>query len=346
MRHAAIAWEVLVRHTRVGELLRDLVVLAGLGTLSAFAVMFVSRVPYDNVTYESSLVYSARLPRAEEAADLVLTRYPQADLAPESATANPRVLTESVNVTVLTFPDASLPTSDRLLGGTLKAGHLCTDGVVVDEATAARFEVAPGDSVTLWWPTLDAASPGRVDICGVGGPWHPDESLGSRGYVLAPQGLLASEFEGFPGTLERGATSYWMNAVPEGATSHAEAVRAIMGNDLALSAFVWSIILLGLMLWVTGVARAAQSLRSSLAQPWSVLSSVGTGPHAAASYLFTVVALLSLVASWGAALFARWVVLAWTSLYITTSQIVLVSAALSVVGLVEIGFLARRYART
>ena len=52
-------WSALARHLRRTEAMRDFALLAAIGALASFAILFTSRVAFDDVVHELSLSYAS-----------------------------------------------------------------------------------------------------------------------------------------------------------------------------------------------------------------------------------------------------------------------------------------------
>jgi hypothetical protein len=333
-------------HLRPMELVRDLAVLMGLGSLAAFVVLFTGRVVFDNLVHESSLSYSTRMVgAAADQGDLSLTSYADGGVAPPAGVQDIVALERTVDTTVLTFGADRLGAATTLFQGALTAGSLCTDGVAIDEATAANLSVGVGDEVTLWWPGDSEARPVHAHVCGVVNPWHPGTSLGARGYVVSSADFIESVQPGVLSTQARTVTAYWFSGAPVGSSSKASAVRGVLASNAGWSAFVWAVALLGLALWSFGVVRVWNAFRSGLAEPWQVLWRLGVHPAVPPLFVSTAVTVMAAAASCASAVIARSFILGWTSLYVTSRQIWLVAAVLVGVSMAISALFVRRYVR-
>nr|WP_300145107.1 hypothetical protein [Propionicimonas sp.] len=356
MATAPVVTRVLTRHLSAFELLRDLAVLVALGLLASFALLFVSRVPFDNLLYETGLGYQSRVgAQADHGGGLVLGVFEgEFDLS-TSSLAPGSTHGDSVNATVELYPDDRGADAARLLGGTLIAGQLCPDGVVIDEATAARFDRSVGDTVVLTWSDSPAweddetqieDTEAQVRICAIGRPWHPGDSIGTQGYAIWARSAAGTLLPGLADATPSSHATFWLDETVPGATTKAQAIEAVVGQHPSWSAFVVFVACLGIGLWVVGLQRAASGLRESLAAATSIVRALGAPP---AGWLVVFLGLswaTALVAAASAAALARVVILGWTGLYIAPTQIIVVALALLIVALVFTSTLGWRIARS
>jgi hypothetical protein len=346
MSQVAVSWRTLAGHLKPTELLRDLVVLTAVGGLAAFVVLFTGRVVFDNLLHEGSLTYSAQLIDASPGTgDLQLTSYTDGGVASASGAEDIAALQRSIDTTVLMFAPGELTDASVLFRGALTSGALCDNGVALDEATAAAVSVTVGDEVTLWWPADSMARRARVRVCGLLNPWHPNASLGSRGYVVTSVALVESVEPGVLSTMAGSITAYWFSSVPTGSTEKVTVVQSVLARNAGWSAFLWVVAVMGLALWSFGVLRVWNALRTSLAEPWRVLTALGVRPAIPPLFVMGVVTLLAVAATWASALVARAFILAWTTLYLTSAEIWLVAAVLVFGALLISAALVTRYVR-
>jgi hypothetical protein len=332
----------LARHLTRTEVARDFALLIAMGGLASFAVLFTSRVVFDNVVHELSLSYAARLDDASaRTSDLRLTVYDDANAAPREAISSPADMSASVNVTVLSFPGQIGPAS-RLLSGSVLGGRVCADGIVLDEATAARLDVRVGEAVTLWWGGGSETAPGVTRICGIANAWHPGDSSGDRGYVVAAATYLERISAGFPKGMHGRTADYWFDTRPPGTATRFETIRAAISRQSGLSGVVLAIVLLGTGLWSFAVVRVWHVLRRVLQVPWSVIHALGARPGLLSFLLTLAVTVMAASASILSAMVARTFILAWTDLYVTARQIWLITAVMIAVAVGSSTLLGRR----
>jgi hypothetical protein len=328
------------------ELLRDLVLLTAVGSLAAFVVLFTGRVVFDNLLHEGSLTYSAReIDARPGVGDVEITSYKDGGVAPASGAQDTAALQRTIDTTVLIFAPGKLSDAAVLFGGAMSSGSLCDNGIGLDEATAAAMSVGVGDEVTLWWPADSTARPARVRVCGLLNPWHPDTSLGARGYVVASVALVESVEPGVLSTMAGSITAYWFSGIPVGSAVKANVVQSVLATNAGWSAIIWVVALIGLALWSFGVLRVWNSLRTSLNEPWRVLLGLGVGPAVPPLFVLVIVTIMTMAASWASAVVARAFILSWTSLYVTSQEIWLVAAVLVVAALLVSVVLVTRYVR-
>lgn len=348
MATAPIVARVLTRHLSAFELVRDLAVLVALGLLASFAVLFVSRVPFDNLLYEAGLGYQSRVDaEADHGGGLTLGVFEDFDLS-TSGLASGSTNGDSVNATLELYPDDRGADAARLLGGTLIAGELCPDGVVIDEATAARFDRSVGDNVVLtWWDSPDwEADEAEVRVCAIGRPWHLGDSIGTQGYVVWAHSAAEALLPGLAEATPTSHATFWLDESVPGATTKARAIEALFSQHPSWSAFLLFVTCVGVGLWCFGLQRATAGLRESLAAATSIVRALGAPP---AGWLVVFLGLswaLALVAAVSAATVARAVILGWTGLYIAPAQIIVVTLALSIVALAVTSALGWRIARS
>lgn len=355
MATAPIVSRVLTRHLSAFELVRDLAVLVALGLLASFAVLFVSRVPFDNLLYETGLSYQSRVnAEADHGGGLVLGVF-EDEFELSTSTLTPGSTHVRSEATMELYPDDRGADAARLLGGTLIAGQLCPDGVVIDEATAARFDRSVGDTVVLTWSNSPAweddetqveDTEARVRICAIGRPWHPGESIGTQGYVIWARSTAGALLPGLADATPTSHATFWLDESVPGATTKAQAIEAVFSQRPSWSAFLLFVIGVGVTLWVVGLQRATAGLRESLAPATSIVRALGAPP---AGWLVVFLGLswaTALVAAASAAAVARVVILGWTGLYIAPTQIIVVTLALFIVALALTSVLGWRIARS
>ena len=320
------AWVSLVRHVRWVEVLRDLALLTAIGALASFAVLFTSRVLFDNVTHELSLNYTARLEGSQtQPGDLRLLTYNEAVVAPASSLGALHG-DAAVDTTVLAF-EPGQPVG-RWLGGAVREGAACNDGVLLDEATVASLHARIGDDLTLWWPDLPGQQFGRLRLCGVLDAWHPESSLGARGYLIASTAYLTRVTPAFTSMSDAKVENYWFTRVPPGAQTKSAAVEAIVDEQVGWTRPVGIVVLIGVALWIFGVIRVWRWLLAGLEIPWRVLEHLGVRPIVLKGFAAAVTGALALIGGAASALVARATILGWTNLFITSRHIIAVAAIL------------------
>lgn len=338
------ACAALLRHVRCAELVRDLALLIAMGGLASFAILFTSRVVFDNVVHELSLSYAAWADGdAPGGSDLRLTTYEDANAAPADATTSLNAMSDSVNVTVVAFPNDPAPAS-RLLAGSIVTGAICADGVAIDEATASRLDVGVGDHVTLWWAGTTDAAPGQARVCGIANAWHPGSATGARGYLVAASSYLTQVSHGFPQSGTGKVERFWFESQPPGSQSRSETIRGTLFSQAGMSTIVWVIVALGALLWSFAVVRVWRVIRRNLQPAWSVVQGLGVGPSLLPALLGSVVTIMATLAGALSAVVARFFILGWTDLYVAARQIWLVAALMVAVALVLSVVLGRRNA--
>lgn len=348
MATAPIVTRVLARHLSAFELVRDLAVLVALGLLASFVLLFVSRTPFDNLLYETGLGYQSRVDaEADHGGGLMLGLFEDFELS-TSSLAPGGTQARSVNATVELYPDDRGADVARLLGGTLIAGQLCPDGVVIDEATAARFDRSVGDTVVLtWWDSPDwEPDEAQVRICAIGRPWHPGGIGSQAGYVIWARSAAGALLPGLAEATPTSHATFWLDESVPGATTKAQAIEALFSQHPSWSAFLLFVTCVGIGLWVFGLQRATAGLRESLASATSIVRALGAPP---AGWLVVFLGLswaTALVAAVSAAVVARIVILGWTGLYIAPTQIIVVTLALFIVALALTSALGWRIARS
>lgn len=348
MATAPIVTRVLTRHLSAFELVRDLAVLLALGLLASFVVLFVGRTPFDNLVYEAGLDYRSRVDaNADHDHGLVLGLFDGFDLS-AAPLAHKHRRVRSVNATTELFPDDRGADAARLLGGTLVAGQLCPDGVVIDEATAATFNRSVGDTIVLtWWGAPDAGSyEAQIRVCAIGRPWHPGGDVGNRGYVIWARSAAAAAFTGLATATPSSHATFWLDQSVPGATTKWQATTAVFGQALPVSAFLMFVIGVGATLWFVGLQRATAGLRDSLAAPTSIVRALGAPPAGWLVLFLGLSWVTALVAAVSAATIARTVIFGWTGLYIASAQTVVVTLALFVVALATSSAIGWRTARS
>lgn len=333
-------WSTLARHLRTTEAVRDLALLAAIGALASFAILFTSRVAFDDVVHELSLTYASSAVGADSTpSDLRLMRNDSAVMAPASSSGALHG-GRAIDLTVMSF-DAQAPVS-TWLSGTLLEGSVCSNGVMVDQATAGYFGVGVGDELTMWWPDLAGRASGLVRVCGVLNVWHPGSALGNRGYAVASKAYLVGTIPAVGGAPADEVVSYWFHAHPPGSTSKAAAVRGILTDQAGWSTAVLITALIGSALWAFAVARVWSGLRTALDLPWRVLGQLGARPMLLAGFIGSFTMALAAIGGVVSAGVARASILGWTDLYVSSRQIALVVVGLLLIAFVTVLVMARR----
>lgn len=323
------AWAALARHLSATAALRDLGLLAAMGALASFAILFTTRAAFDDTMHELGLRYEARMLGVPAAAgDLRLDAYDSAVAASAAGAVHGG---RTVDLTVLVFDDGA-PVS-TWLAGAVRGGHICRDGVMVDEATAARFGVRLGDRLTIWWPDLPGSSGAVVRVCAILDVWHPEGALGTRGYLLMARAGLVAAVPAFNGTAPDDTMSYWFRARPPGSESKFAVIAGILADQAGWSTAVLAVVLIGAGLWTFGIVRVWTGLRHGLETPRRVLGHLGAQPPLLAGFVGTVTVGLAAVGSAASAALARTTIMGWTDLYITSRQIVVVVVGLFVLSM-------------
>lgn len=339
-RQLAPVWSSLARHLRGSEILRDLALLTAIGALASFAILFVSRIAFDDTVHELSLTYSARHVGSDAAhGDLSLTEYDSAVVAPAPAASGLHG-GGNLDLTVLTFAQGA-PVA-QWLSGAVQDGAACSDGLMVDEATAAHFGAGVGDELTLWWPDRPGGPSGRVRVCGILNVWHPNHALGTRGYAVVSQTYLARAIPAMGEAQPDQALDYWFRAEPPGSESKGTAVRRILFDQVGWSSAVLVISLMGVALWAFGVARVWSGFWSALGTPSRVLGRLGARPVLLGGFVGTLTLALAVIGGGLSAAVARAFIGGWTDLFVSSRQIGLVVAGLVTVAGVMVVLLARR----
>ncbi|WP_415104673.1 hypothetical protein [Micropruina sp.] len=335
---------MLVRHLSPLAILRDLAVLAALGLLAGFSVLFVSRVPFDNVVYESSLGYQSKAEGRVPGGGLVVASSPDFELSNRAQPTGRRG--HSLTATAEIVPTDRYADVQRLFSGIVVSGSTCADGVVIDEASAEYLKASVGGPVVVSWrPTEGDAHQMETTVCGIGRPWHPGGSLGNRGYVIVTSTSAKSAFPGF-GDSGVHDTTFWLESDHAGAASKWASVAEVLGNDTGASAFVLIVAAIGAGLWLVGLQRATSGLRGSLGSVVSVVRALGA-PATGWLWLYgTAMLLMAAISACVAAILARLVILSWTALYISSSQIVAVVGVLLVVAVAVVVFYGIRAVRS
>lgn len=333
-RQLMLSWAALARHLSASAALRDLGLLITLGALASFAILFTTRAVFDDTVHELGLRYQARMLGAPTAAgDLRLDAHDSAVAAPASAAGGPHG-GRTVNLTVLVFDDGA-PVS-AWLAGAVRHGHVCRDGMMLDEATAAHFGVDRGDRLTLWWPELSGSPSAVVRVCAILDVWHPGGALGARGYAVMARAPLVSATPAFIGTAPDETMDYWFRTRPPGSESKPGVIGSILADQAGWSTAVIAVALIGAGLWSFGIARVSSAVRRSVETPWRVLGRLGTPPGLLAAFVAAVTLTLASVGSVASAVLARRTIMGWTDLYVTSRQIVVVVGGLFVLSVLVV----------
>lgn len=333
-------WSALARHLRRTEAMRDFALLAAIGALASFAILFTSRVAFDDVVHELSLSYaSSAVGTDSPTSDLRLIRNDSVVMAPASSSGALHG-GRAIDVTVMTF-DEQAPVSTWLSGALLE-GSVCSNGVMVDQATAAYFGVGVGDDLTMWWPDLADGASGLVRVCGVLNVWHPGNALGNRGYTVVSTAYLDRAIPAVRAAPAGEVVSYWFHGQPPGSTSKGAAVRGILSDQAGWSTAVLITALIGSALWAFGVARVWSGLRTTLDLPWRVLGHLGARPLLLGTSIGTLTMALAFIGGAVSAGVARASILGWTDLYVSSWQIALVMSGLLLIAGATVLVMARR----
>jgi hypothetical protein len=305
-----------------------------MGALASFAILFTTRTAFDDTMHELGLRYEARMLGVPAAAgDLRLDAYDSALAAPASA-AGAVHGGRSVNLTVLVFDDGA-PVS-TWLAGAVRHGHVCADGMMVDEATAAHFGVGLGDRLTLWWPELSGSPSALVRVCAILDTWHPGGAVGTRGYLVMARAPLVAAVPSFIGTAPDETMSYWFRTRRPGSESKPAVIAGILADQAGWSTAVLAVALVGAGLWSFGVARVSSWLTLALETPRRALGHLGAQPRLLAGFVGVVTVGLAALGSIASAVLARTAIMGWTDLYITSRQIVVVVGGLFVLSMVVV----------
>lgn len=318
-----VAWGTLARHLRVAAVARDLVLLAAIGALASFAMLFTSRVLFDNVAHELSLDYvgQSAIPLGQRA-DLAVKQYQDANV--RKIKDGPLAGTRAVSASVLVGDTAANVT--RLYGGAITAGAVCDDGILLDQATATRLDLGVGDHLMLAVEGVEQAS--QVRLCGLLNSWHPNNELGGRGYlVMSSHGWAVSAGTASHETPD-GVVNYWFTSPPPGAQSKANVVVALFTEQRGWSSLVLGLFLISAALWWFGNARVYSGLAKVLQPSFAVLRELGVREFVGASFVAVTTLALATVGGFAATTLAQSVVLSWTGLYVQPSQVTFVSMLL------------------
>jgi hypothetical protein len=312
---------VLLRHLRIAGLVRDLVMLALVGTLGAFAMLFSARSTFDKVVFEAGLDYEWRSSApavADAAGALTLEQVPSVNVARLSGTptGGSRIsdFEHSVAVPALSYDPARATQVNQLFRGVLVDGAFDTRGVALDQATAHRFGLRVGDDVGLAVSTDSGLVERRYPVSALVLPYLPPMASQANGLVILPQALLEPMRAG-AGT---GAPVTYTGAPVPGAVAHTDAIYSAAFGVPELTAFVGAVLALGTGIWVLGNVRAVSELARNLAgcartlfaigvPRWKIRATVllvalGRGALAA---IFAVAVSASLITSW-AGYYIQW----------------------------------------
>ncbi|MCL2315596.1 MAG: hypothetical protein FWC46_00715 [Actinomycetia bacterium] len=323
MKKLLAAWTTLGRHLRPGALVRDGVLLVAIGALAAFALLYAGRLLFDRTVFAVELNYAAQQ-AGRHTGGLTLDTLP-GYLVGHPRDPGPVDLTCDATA-VWVFEPSSVDAVAHLMRGVMRQGAVSGDGVLVDQAAAARMGVRPGDRVTLTQMTLKQDGTESVltlPVVGVIAPFHPVEDYGNGGLVVVPRSLLG---EAPPAA---STTTYFLDAVPPGSQAKWRDVLAAVHDDLAVGPVVGGVLTIGLALWCAGLARVASEVRSGLRTPLSLLVDLGARPRVGRAFVVGLVGALALVAGVAAALGARKLITVWTTFYLTSQQVLAVGLALA-----------------
>lgn len=336
MRSSRLVFGVLARHLSPLALVRDLLVLAALGLLASFSILFVSRIPFDNFTYEMSLGYQAQSQGEVRGDGLIVASFADFELGDRLQSTGSR---RSVNATAEVFPVDRLSEVNQIFSGAILSGEICGDGVVVDEASAAYLKIGVDDTVVVSWvPTDGDTQQAELRVCGLGRTWHPGGSLGSRGYVMLAGRAAEIAFPAMRQADAKQSVTYWIADGPTGAATKWESAAGVFGQDVGASAFLLVVVVIGFTLWLVGIQRATSGIRQSLAPAISIVRSIGAGSSGWLWLYLGIMLLMAIVSAFAAAVAARFVIMSWTALYISSNQIVVVIAALLAITVAAVVF--------
>jgi len=322
MKKLLAAWTTLGRHLRTGPLARDGVLLIAIGALAALALLYVGRLGFDRVVFAAGLNYAAQQAGGRMGGVTIETLPDYSVSAPRGAGPYDPTLGAT---TVWSFEPSSSDALARLMRGVIRQGGVSPDGVLVDEAAAARMGVRLGDRVTL--TRFGTESVWTLPVAGVIAPFHEAEDYGNGGLVVVSRSLLGEA----PPT--GSTTTYFLDAVPPGSQAKWRAVVASVEHEVTLGPLVIGLLVIGLALWSAGLVRVASDVRRGLSTPLGLLVDLGAQPRVGRAFVVGLVGALALVAGVAAALGARRLIVAWTTFYITPQQVFAVALTLALTAL-------------
>ncbi|WP_028708822.1 hypothetical protein [Propionicicella superfundia] len=335
MRPTLVTWGTLPRHLKPAEVARDLVILVLVGALAGFAVLYCSRGWFDRLRWESGLDYAAKSPGTNADGLTVAT-------SSEVSTSRPAddMFLDSMRPTTWIYPDGRQADVARLVAGNLVEGTLRDGQAVLDQASAATLGVGVGDELMVEWaPSVDEEPRRTVTVSGIVRPFHLPDNGGNGGLLILSATTAEQTIPGLDMT-SLDSTTYDGSA-PSGVTSqtHLSALLDIAFGKLAMTPFLWSLILIGLAIWLLGVARVTRTLVDRLSPIASVIVDLGQTPLIGRLFAVFAMALLAgtaaAVASWA----AREFIMAWTRFYVTSAQLLVATGVLA--GLAVVFTLAR-----
>lgn len=339
---------VLLRHVRIADLVRDLVMLVLVGTLGAFAMLFSARSTFDKVIFEAALDYEWRSSApavSDTTGALTLEQVSSVSVArlSDTPTGGSRIsdFEHSVDVPALCYDPASATQVNQLFAGVLADGVLDARGVTLDEATAYRFGLRVGDEVGLAVSTNAGLVERRYPISALVLPYLPPTASQSSGLVILPQTLFELMRSGAgTGT----AVTYTSTPVP-GALSHDDAIYSAAFGAPDLTAFVGVVLALGIGIWVIGNVRAVGELAQNLAGCARTLFAIGLPRWKIRATVLLIALGLGILAAISAVAASAGLVTYWASYYIQWRETVTVAVLLAATSALVVIPFSRRASR-
>lgn len=339
---------VLLRHLRIADLVRDLVMLALVGTLGAFAMLFSARSTFDKVVFEAGLDYGWRSSAPAVSGTpgaLTLEQFSSVSVArlSDAPTGGSRIgdFEHSIDVSALSYDPTQAARVKQLFHGVLVDGAFDARGVALDEATAHRFGILVGDDVSLAVSTNSGLVERRYPVSALVLPYRPPTASQSNGLVILPQTL----FEPIRAGAGTGAPITYTSTPVPGALSHEDAIYSAAFGVPELTAFVGVVLALGVGIWVLGNVRAVSELTRSVAGCARTLFAIGLPQWKIRATILLVALGLGIAAAVFAVAVSASLVTSWASYYIQWREAVSVAAVLAAVSAFVLIRFSRRASR-
>jgi hypothetical protein len=334
-----------LRHLSVGQLVVDIAMTSVVGLLGMLVLLLASQHAFDALSFEGRLQYRSRTAAdhthlqgvtvtTESSISVAVLSADRYD-SPERASAD---LTESAQPRVWRYRDDAHASIGAVLGRNVSAGLVAPGEALLDEASAARLSVAPGDTVVV-------VADGRhcpVRLSGLIRP-APDVDRGYGAHLLVlPIGVCGQVFADSVDTGEPVRFSDEPPAPP--AISWAERIWYVAARttDVHLSGLLLPVLFIGLGLWAVVTLRMAFRVRRQVALAAELLFDLGHRPTVVRATHVVVVSALVTASACGAAWGARELLWHIASLYMQTSHWVTTAVVFAAVAIAVAIISARR----
>ncbi|MCI9886998.1 hypothetical protein JT358_00795 [Micrococcales bacterium 31B] len=365
MKRELAAGSALLRNVRWPRLAVDAATTAITGTLVALLLLLVSQIFVDSIAFEAGLNYSSRTAAATAdrpegptqaagpSAALTITSWGGLNVVNARATGEPAAdLTHAAQPVTWTYPDSASANFASLASGTLAAGRVAPDAVLLDEASAAAIGVSVGESVTLIGTGTTPAQRCTVTVSGLTRPYHDVDNGFATGLIALRQGLCPRVVEASPNPdphavafeVSQAAQQAQLTQPAQPPQSHAQRVwhTVLAATAPQVSGLLLPVMAVGLGLWLLVYARMAWRLRHDLNDPALLLFDLGCPRQTLRSAFFALLAAVVLLMSALSAWTARAALSVFAHFYTQPLQVWLVGLVFGISCLLTSARLARR----